>query len=56
MYMKGGQPATATGPNTTDPIGIFQLLLQCDLFDFSISNKQHVDDVSKYIINITCYP
>jgi len=50
VFMAGGQPATATGPNSTDPIGIFNLIMQCDLFDPSISNRQCVSDVSKYII------
>ncbi|KAK2164208.1 hypothetical protein NP493_1427g01003 [Ridgeia piscesae] len=51
VFMMEGQPATANGPNTTDPIGIFHLIMQCDLFDPSISNRQCVSDVSKYV----CY-
>ena len=46
--MGAGQPTSATGPNTTDPIGIFQLMINCDLFVPLISTIQLVNEVSCY--------
>jgi len=48
VYMGAGQPTSATGPNTTDPIGIFQLIINCDSFVNLVSTIQLVNDVSCY--------
>lgn len=48
--MAGGKDASCTGPADTDPIGLFQLIVNCDRFDrFITPDRQAVREVS-YIV------
>ena len=48
--MGPGQGAFRAGAAETDPIGLLQLVLNCQLFTTSISNRQSFDDVSGNIL------
>ena len=47
LFMAHGKDASCTGPAETDPIGLLQLVINCDLFDTLITpDRQSVKDVS----------
>ena len=46
-YMGSGKDESCEGPATTDPIGLLQLIINCNLFDLLITaDRQSVKDVS----------
>ena len=46
VFMKSGQQASMAGAADTDPIGLLQLVLNCQLFTECISNRQSFEVVS----------
>ena len=50
VFMGPGQGAFRAGAADTDPIGLLQLVLNCQLFTSCISNRQSFDDVSGHIV------
>ena len=47
VFMAYGKDVSCTGPADTDPIGLLQLVVNCDLFDTLITlDRQSVRDVS----------
>ena len=49
FFMGPGQEAFRAGAVDTDPIGLLQLVLNCQLFTSCISNRQSFDDVNGHI-------
>ncbi|KAI0231402.1 hypothetical protein LSAT2_018234 [Lamellibrachia satsuma] len=47
VFMGPGQGAFRAGAADTDPIGLLQLVLNCQLFTSCISNRQSFDDVKE---------
>ncbi|KAI0240751.1 hypothetical protein LSAT2_008470 [Lamellibrachia satsuma] len=47
VFMGPGQGAFRAGAADTDPIGLLQLVLNCQLFTTCISNRQSFDDVKE---------
>ncbi|KAI0213941.1 hypothetical protein LSAT2_000973 [Lamellibrachia satsuma] len=47
LFMGPGQEAFRAGAADTDPIGLLQLVLNCQLFTSCISNRQSFDDVKE---------
>ena len=50
VFMGPGQGAFRAGAADTDPIGLLQLALNCQLFTSCISNRQSFDNVSGHIV------
>ena len=49
VFMTPGQK-TGTSPSDTDPIGLLQLVLNCQLFSNCVSRMQSFDDVSIRVV------